>query len=297
MSNNSQIYKNNNNNLDKPLLTLSTCWYNLRSKFTSTQYLLWIQNFLSIVNTFNLVIYTDKNGITELQHIIHNYRHLLNTKIKIIIKPIEDFYGYKYKEYWIKNHYTNTNTNTNIINLHKHIDWQLNMLWCEKVHFVKETMDNKYFDTPFYGWCDIGYFRNKNDTTNTRDLINGRWPKLGGLFPTAKSVSQIHYACVQNNEELFYRLREESKESKESNESLINIPCFAGGFFILGPEIMTKYVQLFDEKINYYFSNGYKIKDDQTIIKDCIFCNPELFCIHYENTMYDNWFMFQRILL
>ena len=67
-------------------------------------------------------------------------------------------------------------------------------------------MDNKYFDTPFYGWCDIGYFRNKNDTTNTRDLINGRWPKLGSLFPTAKSVSQIHYACVQNNEDLFYRL-------------------------------------------------------------------------------------------
>jgi hypothetical protein len=280
------------NNLDKQLLTLSTCWYNLKSKFPSEQYLLWIQNFFSIVNNFNLVLYTDKNGVMELHHILHKYNHILNIKIKIIIKSITDFYGYKYKDQWIKNH----NRNTNTINLHKHIDWELNMLWCEKVHFVKETIDNKYFDTPFYGWCDIGYFRNKPDTTNTRELINGHWPKLtrNKLFPTAKSVTQIHYACVQNNEVLFNRLRNETKEGKQT---LINSPCFAGGFFILSPTMVTQYVQIFDEKLNYYFSNGYLVKDDQTIVKDCIFSNPDVFCIHFENTMYDNWFMFQRILL
>jgi len=29
--------------------------------------------------------------------------------------------------------------------------WELNMLWAEKIHFVKETIERKYFDTEFYG--------------------------------------------------------------------------------------------------------------------------------------------------
>ena len=39
------------------------------------------------------------------------------------------------------------------------MDWKINMLYSEKINFVKETLQKKYFDTEFYGWCDIGYFR------------------------------------------------------------------------------------------------------------------------------------------
>ena len=39
-------------------------------------------------------------------------------------------------------------------------DWKLNMLWSEKIAFVKKCYDNKYFpETDWYGWVDIGYFR------------------------------------------------------------------------------------------------------------------------------------------
>ena len=51
------------------------------------------------------------------------------------------------------------------------------------------------------------------------------------------------------------------------------------------------------EKIVYYFTNNFIIKDDQTIIMDIIFCNQQLFYIHTEANPYmDNWFMFQRLL-
>jgi hypothetical protein len=74
--------------------------------------------------------------------------------------------------------------------------------------------------------------------------------------------------------------------------------CFAGGFFILKPEVAVNYMKIYEEKLNYYFTNDYFIKDDQTIIMDIIFTNSNMFYIHTENDIrYDNWFMFQRLLL
>jgi hypothetical protein len=59
-----------------------------------------MNNLISIVNNFNLVIYTDQN-------IVKHIETKNNTKIKIVIKPLENFYNYKYKDYWIRNHKNN----------------------------------------------------------------------------------------------------------------------------------------------------------------------------------------------
>jgi hypothetical protein len=48
------------------------------------------------------------------------------------------------------------------------------MLWSEKISFVKETMDNQYFNTEYYGWCDIGYFRNRSNDLHTVFLKIGQ---------------------------------------------------------------------------------------------------------------------------
>ena len=147
--------KNPLKNPEKPLITFSTSWYILKSKFPLEQYLKWIHNFFSIVNNFNLVVYTDVDGYNSLKLLIQTNNFVnKRDKIRFIIKPMEEFYGYRYKDAWIKNH------NSSQLLLHKKIDWRLNMLWCEKIHFVNETIWNKYFDTVYYGWCDIGYFRN-----------------------------------------------------------------------------------------------------------------------------------------
>ena len=52
------------------LITFSTCWYIVKSKFSIEQYLEWIHNLFSIVNNFNLVIYTDINGYNSLKSLI-----------------------------------------------------------------------------------------------------------------------------------------------------------------------------------------------------------------------------------
>jgi hypothetical protein len=279
------INHNNNN-----IITFSTSWYIMKSKFPVEIYLNWIKNLLSIVNNFNLVIYTDANSFKYIVNLIDN----TNKKIKIIIKPIEEFYTYKYKDYWINNN------NVSDMELHKNIDWKLNMLWNEKVFLVQDTIQHKYFNSIYYGWCDIGYFRNNPNNTHTHFLNN--WPNNNILMNPQFNNEFIHYGLVQNNTTIYDKLSNEIKEHytnylKTPPTNKYNEISFAGGFFILKENNINIYAKIYDDKLSYYFSNNYFIKDDQLIIMDIIFTNPELFYIHNENSnLYNNWFMFQRIL-
>jgi hypothetical protein len=168
------------------MITFSSCFYIIKSKFDASTYVYWMNNFISIVNHFNLVIYTDKDSLKYIDT-------KGNPRIKVILKPLENFHNYQYKDYWIKNHSKNiyfnheSSYNTN---------WELNMLWSEKVWFVNETVNNRYYDTAFYGWCDIGYFRNSNGDINTCELSN--WPNKSTIEMLNKS--KIHYACIQNSD-------------------------------------------------------------------------------------------------
>ena len=278
------------------LVTFSTCWYIVKSKFSVTTYLEWINNLFSIINNFNLVLYTDINGFNSLKPILITENYIKNQdKIKIIIKPMEEFYGYKYKENWIKNH------NKSELSLHKKIDWELNMLWCEKIHFVNDTIKKNYFTTRYYGWCDIGYFRELN--YNKLNAFK-KWPShLTLLF---NFPNKIHYGCVQKDQMKYKMLQNDiirhyndndnnninNKTSPCHSKNLEEV-CFAGGFFILTKQLAEIYSRMFDAKLVYYFKNNYIIKDDQQIIMDCIFTNPQIFQIHFS----ENWFMFQELLL
>jgi hypothetical protein len=273
------------------LLTLTTCWYILNSKFDNKTYSSWIKNILSIVNNFNLVIYTDKESLKQLINVLD----ISNKHIKIIIKPFEDFYTYRYKDYWIKNHEKSNLT------LHYHTDWKLNMLWNEKIFFVNETITSQYFDTLYYGWCDIGYFRNRDNDLNTKYL--SRWPNNRKLLNSHFNENYIHYGCVQNNTITYVKLLNDIKNhytNKLTSQPSIKFEesSFAGGFCILKRELINMYVRLYNEKLMYYVMNNFIIKDDQTIIMDIIFNNQDIFYIHTEdNIRFDNWFMFQRLLL
>ena len=104
-----------------------------------------------------------------------------NPNIKIIVKPITKFYNYKYMKSWIQNHAKNPLLN-------KLVDWEVNMLWSEKVWFVNETIKNMYFETDLYGWCDIGYFRNRANDYKTENLTY--WPNQNVFVDKNK----IYYA-------------------------------------------------------------------------------------------------------
>ena len=264
-------------------ITFSSCFYIIKSKFDPRVYIEWMNNLISIVNNFNLVIYTDENS----------YKYIdtkNNPKIKIIIKPLDNFYNYKYKDYWIKNHENNYLLNDKS-------SWQLNMLWSEKIQFVKETYQNKYFDTEFYGWCDIGYFRNRPEDIHTSKLNN--WGNIKADLK--KYANKICYACITNNDGYINFLHKIVNNRNDIGLPITPIPAhqnsIAGGFFILHRDNIEWWSTTYDDRLKLYFENGYLVKDDQIILVDCILSNLDRFTLFRENiNNIDNWFMFQRIL-
>jgi len=265
-------------------ITFSTCFYILKSKFSHFVYIEWMNNFISIVNNFNLVIYTDENSSKYIDTKKNPY-------IKVIIKPLQSFYNYKYKPYWIKNH------NNNIL-LKDKIDWPVNMLWNEKIWFVNKTIENNYFDSDLYGWCDIGYFRNRNVDMHTMFLSS--WPDKKKLYGFNKE--KIYYACINNNNGQLKYLHKLINNKDVNGLPIQPIPLnqqsIAGGFFILHKDKIQWWREKYDATLSLYFKNNYLVKDDQIILAHCIFSNLEQFNLIKENDRnYDNWFLFQRFLL
>jgi hypothetical protein len=242
-----------------------------------------MNNFISIANHFNLVIFTDEKSISYIQ--TQNKPNII-----IVVKPIESFFNYKYKDFWITNHTKNRLLNNKI-------SWELNMLWCEKIAFVKETIEKQYFATQFYGWCDIGYFRNKNNDTHTNLLKN--WPNLNKIYQL--DIDKIYYGCVNNNEHYIQRLIQQinNKNSKGLPQNPIpeNQISISGGFFITHYKNIDWWFHTFNQCLFTYIQNNRLVKDDQIILADCIFTQPERFVVLFEqDRKYNNWFMFQRIL-
>ncbi len=267
-------------------ITFSTCFYILKCKHDLKYYIQWINNFLSIVNNFNLVIYTDENS----QKCIHIPSNINPNRIKIVIKPLEEYHNYKYKDEWIRNHEKNHL-------LKNMIDWKVNMLWSEKISFVKETFEKQYFNnTDMYGWCDIGYFRNRSDDLNTSFLSN--WANQEKINQLDKN--KIHYAMVNNDHRFIQMLSTIISDKNQYGLPTKEIPpsqkSVGGNMFILHKDKILDWFNTYDQKLNLYFKHEYLVKDDQLILIDCILSEPNRFHLYKEQSRYDNWFMFQRLL-
>ena len=271
-------------------ITFSSCFYIIKSKFDPSIYINWMNNFISMVKHFNLVIYTDENVVKYIDT-------KGNPRIKVIIKPLENFYHYEKKESWIKNHEKNEYLNSMI-------NWEVNMLWNEKIWFTKETIERKYFETEFYGWCDIGYFRNRSNDLHTSRLDNWCNPSNPSLIgKLEKNKNKIMYACINNDFNFLKWLHQLVNNKSEIGLPLQPIPptqvSIAGGFFVLHKNKITWWVETYDSLLKKYFEHDYLVKDDQIILANCILDDNlrEHFTLFTEsNPAFDNWFMFQRIL-
>ena len=262
--------------------TFATCWYALNSKFPVDTYLRWMKYMLEDVQNYYLVLFTDVEGEQTLRDHFAPY-YFLNPHIKIVVKPVEQWHNYQYKKEWQKNHPKN-------MLLNGKTEWKLNMLWAEKVHFVNDAKINQYFPpSDFYGWCDIGYFREGSCPTF---CVSHKMLSL--------NKNKIYYACVDPNSLTW--LKEIVDRKNEHGLPSTPIPpdqnSIAGGFFIAHHSKIEGWRTLFDTKLCLYFKHDYLVKDDQMIIVDCILTEPQRFELITEpaNSTTNAWFQFRRFL-
>lgn len=265
-------------------ITFSTCWYNFKAKYTNDTYQQWIDSMLSNVNNYYLIVYTDEDGYVNLK----KYE---KENIRFVIIPHTQFHGYQYKHYWETNHEKNSEINDDT-------DWRVNMLWSEKINFVKMTKENNYFNTDFFGWCDIGYFRNRPEDLSKEALTN--WPDNNKINSMDKKI--IHYAVINNNHRELQQMIDSIDNRNEYGLPIKPIPVkqqsIAGGFFVLHSSMIEKWHSIYYSKLLLYFTHNYLVKDDQMIILDCFCEKRNIFRLYVEqHPHYDKWFMFQRILL
>jgi hypothetical protein len=243
------------------------------------------------------VLYTDE----ENRHLFEKYAD--NPKICIVVRPFTDFHNWKYARQFEENHAKNHE-------LVRLVDWKVNMLWCEKAHFVYDAMQQGYFHTDFYGWTDIGYFRDNSYSQNE--------------FPNNVTVSKlnkkhVYYSCLHT--QLLVDLYRIVTNKNEKGLPVQPIPpnqvSVAGGFFVTYKENVEWWRDEFDAKLQLYFDNGYLVKDDQMILVDCIMTEineghqyvdirdkpqyrntiTEHFQIlQYKDVQADHWFSFQDFL-
>jgi len=270
-------------------ITFATCWYNMKSKFDINTYKRWMSNFLNNVNNFNLVIFTNKESFSLIDDVVDKN----NKNIKIIVKEYEEFETWKQRENWIKNHKNNNTLNENS---RWNIDWKLNMLWSEKINFVKYVKDNKIFETEWYGWCDIGYFRGGNNLS-AQEIKN--WPNKNKINELNKG--KIYYGLpgsrtdLNNYVKMLLDKNEKGFAKRLIPEGQVSI---AGGFFISHKEKIDWWSKIFYNRLYEYFNNNVLVKDDQYVIIDCIANNLKEFNIIEEKDLSkDRWFVFQSYLL
>lgn len=271
-------------------ITLVTAWYQFKCKFNATVYQTWMSNLLNNVENFNLVIFTDANSKPLLDSVLPKNKKNKKIKIRIILKEHTEFHTYSLKNYWLQNHEKN-------ILLNQKTEWKVNMLWSEKIAFVKEAMDRAYFDTEFYGWCDIGYFRCEHDNISYDQIKS--WPNSEKVSELQKD--KIYYCQVGPNERLetmFYQIMQKTEFGLPMIPITPSQVSIAGGFFISHKSKLGWWFDTFYSRLNQYFKYEYLVKDDQMIIIDCILNDFSQFqLIQQQNPQHDRWFGFQTFLL
>jgi hypothetical protein len=178
------------------------------------------------------------------------------------------------------------------------VNWKLNMINAEKMHFIYKTAYILYFPkTLWYGWCDIDYFNEVKD----RDM------KWCNHFKLLWLNHEKIYFSLMCREHLIMDILKKQIQTKDKtgvpvepiSKSIYIIPT---NFFLLSRENVEWMKTIYNEKLNLYFKNNVSIYSDQTILLDIILSdinelNTRFVLLQQPHNFADDKYQFIRLLL
>lgn len=215
--------------------TIVSAYYEIPSKFPTTQYWTWIQNFCEI--PFDLVLFTSPNLVEKFQTLRSMHKNTVVIPLKF-----EELYHYRFYEKY--NHHLNT------LDFNKKHSPELYIIWAEKLKFVMRAIKLNPFNTDKFLWCDIGAFRQ---------------PQFQAKFQTFPQYDKIVPHKMN-----FLLLRPFSRENLIPKNGLVGQTYgevrMGGGIHGGTVDAWEKYEKLWDETLQRYFDNNKFAGQDQCIM-------------------------------
>jgi hypothetical protein len=265
-------------NSNNSVVTIVTCYFKIPSKHTTDNYKEWMCNMLTNIET-PMIIYCDK----ESEQMISDFRENKPTVIHIL--TFEDFYTYKYLSSF--NYH------------HKHFDPEkhhhnshLYMIWAEKSHFLKLSIETNPFTSDYFFWCDIGCFRNRINTSDIPLHLIYKWPNVEKIKKIGKSqivltqTGKFHPDCTIID--------------KNTNLSIIpftnHLLSIGGTMFIGHKDILLIWHSVYYNTLDNFIIHDRFAGKDQNIMANITITHPELVKIIFANYG-DPWFFFHWLFL
>lgn len=236
-------------------LTMVTAYFQIKKNKYNTDYVDWMSNLLLHLDK-PLIVFT---GI-ETYDMIKKFRENYKSKTFIIVMSINEFYNYKYIEYFNKDFerdHMNVRYNKDLRNPY------LYMIWNEKLKFLEKAIDINPFKSSHFAWCDIGYVRNK--------LYIDKYLKKG--FPNISKMTEDKVYMLN----IDYQFTDDDFKNPYDQKFRYIDNKIGGGFIIGNEKNLRKMIDEFYNTILIdYMKNDYFIGEDQTLYTSLYLKNPNL---------------------
>ena len=210
-------------------------------------YLSWMINTLSL--KCNKVFYTEKKFYNEILKIVKLFDPDL-TQTKIIQMSIESLSCFiKYNNRLESLLYSIEFKNKMLFDVPEMTQPLYNVVMFNKLDFIKDSLEQKYFETDLFIWMDAGGIRD-----NTINYRNSVWPDLERLnfFTNSKKVT-------------FFSHKKDFDIKNNEHHSLSQVRYIQGGSIFCPQNTINDLHKSFNETIVESINNGYIGSDEKML--------------------------------
>lgn len=242
-------------------VTIVSCYYKIKSKFSNLQYMNWIKNFIFVndkSDNFRSVIFCDEESYNNLSLLYPE-----TDKRRYVKLNIENFTCNVVN--WDEQHILDPERDIHSPDLYR--------VWNEKPYFIKRAIEMNVYNTEYFLWMDIGVFREEEKL-----LKYTSFPNVNAFSHDKLLVSLINEFDKDDVMEFSHGL---VMPDDRFNSSLKN--HIAGGFLGGRKELLQTYSEFYYNMLLHF---KYFKGKDQILINFLVLLNHEMFDIIHDH----NWF-------
>jgi len=234
-------------------VTIVSCFYVLpRPKHSMGEYMRWIQNFLTFVDT-PIIVFSDGEVLEYLTQMREEAG--LTNKFWLIQKPFETlkFSSPEWIQIWEKQV-----SMSSYSHLHNQ---ELFRVWANKAFFVEEAMEKNPFQSDSFVWCDAGCWRDEL----TARICGPSWPLPEKIVPNRLHI--LAMSPVQPWIEKLASLSEEVPHKMLVEYLNTSNTLTLGGTILVGDKAAWQtWIPIFEKTLQLFIELDRFAGDDQAVI-------------------------------